>query len=334
MRNDSLAFTTPAGGRRWQRWLIFSPPARIAIFTTVFLLLSTVLAIPVHAVMGRPVMLAPMTRTWLYLLTFVVPALSAYLFLVRVIERRVPGELALRGLLPWSIAGMLGGALLFSTVVAVLWLLGSYHVTGVNPDTDWLPSLLLVGLGAGIDEEILFRGVLFRVVEEGLGSWIALVFSALFFGVAHLRNPGATLWSSAAIAIEAGLLFGLLYHVTRSLYLCMGVHAAWNFMQGTVYGIPVSGIPADGWLISTRNGPDWLSGGTFGAEASVVALCVCSLCSVALLRVALRRGSIVPWGRREPMLTALLPSQTPQLTAGFDSAPRHRIQRKLFSDPR
>ena len=67
--------------------------------------------------------------------------------------------------------------------------------------------------------------MLFRIVEEGLGTWWALAISALLFGAIHIANPGATLWSSAAIAIEAGLLFGLLYHVTRSLPLCMGVHA-------------------------------------------------------------------------------------------------------------
>jgi len=157
----------------------------------------------------------------------------------------------------------------------------------------------VVGLGAGIGEEIMFRGVLFRIVEEGLGTWWALAISALLFGALHIANPGATLWSSAAIAIEAGLLFGLLYHVTRSLAICMGVHAAWNFAQGTIYGIPVSGARADGWLVSTRSGPDWLSGGVFGAEASVVALGLCTLCSLGLLVVALRRGSIVPprWRR-------------------------------------
>ncbi|MGP1664743.1 MAG: lysostaphin resistance A-like protein, partial [Rhodanobacter sp.] len=80
--------------------------------------------------------------------------------------------------------------------------------------------------------------------------------SALFFGFVHMGNPGATLWSSVAIALEAGLLFGMLYHVTRSLPVCMGVHAAWNFAQGTIYGIPVSGTKADGWLVSTHSGPD------------------------------------------------------------------------------
>jgi hypothetical protein len=70
-------------------------------------------------------------------------------------------------------------------------------------------------------------------------------------------------------------------------------------MQGTFFGIPVSGTEAHGWLISTRTGPDWLSGGVFGAEASVVALIVCSACSALLLIVALRRGTIVPpaWQR-------------------------------------
>lgn len=189
--------------------------------------------------------------------------------------------------------------MLFSAVVGVLYLLGSYRVTGTNPYAQWLPALLMAGLGAGIGEEIICRGVLFRIVEEGLGSWWALLVSALFFGAVHIGNPGATLWSSAAIAIEAGLLFGMLYHVTRSLPACMGLHAAWNFAQGTIYGIPVSGTRADGWLVSARSGPDWLSGGAFGAEASVIALALCSLCTIGLLVVARRRGSIVPpsWRR-------------------------------------
>jgi membrane protease YdiL (CAAX protease family) len=173
-------------------------------------------------------------------------------------------------------------------------------VTGTQADVPWLGALLVVGLGAGIGEEIIFRGALFRIVEEGLGTWWALAISALLFGAIHIGNPGATLWSSAAIAIEAGLLFGLLYHVTRSLPLCMGVHAAWNFAQGAIYGIPVSGSTAKGWLVSRRSGPDWLSGGVFGAEASVVALALCTLCSLGLIAFALRRGSIVPpfWRRR------------------------------------
>jgi hypothetical protein len=89
------------------------------------------------------------------------------------------------------------------------------------------------------------------------------------------------------------LLLGLIYHVSRSLPLCIGVHLAWNFAQGTIYGIPVSGGQEKGWLLSSRSGPDWLSGGSFGAEASVAAVGVSLLCSLALLAVALRRHTIV-----------------------------------------
>ncbi|WP_426662569.1 CPBP family intramembrane glutamic endopeptidase [Rhodanobacter aciditrophus] len=294
----SLAYATPATAPPWKRWLVCSPLARIAIFIVLFMALNRSSSALVHLLM-HGMAKTPLGSSLAYLVAVLLPAIVTYLFLVRVVEGRKPEELAPRR---WrdALGGVLAGSLLFSIVVGVLWLLGSYHVTGFNPHADWLPALLVAGIGAGIAEEIVFRGVLFRVAEEGLGTWAALLLSALFFGFAHAKNPGATAWSSSAIAIEAGLLFGLLFHVTRSLPVCMGLHAAWNFCQGTVYGIPVSGLKADGWLVSTRTGPDWLSGGTFGAEASVVALALCTLCSAALLALAVRRRSLVPpgWRRR------------------------------------
>jgi uncharacterized protein len=228
-----------------------------------------------------------------------IPTVAAYLCLVTWFECRRAVELKLRTIPTYGLVGLLAGATLFSAVVGILWLLGCYHVIGTNPHADWLPEVLLVGVCAGISEEIISRGVLFRISEEGMGTWFGLAVSAAFFGLAHMGNAGATLWSTAAIAIEAGLLFGMLYHVTRSLWACIGLHAAWNVMQGTVFGIPVSGTHADGFLVSKLTGPDWLSGGSFGAEASVVALGLCSLCTIALLVIALRRGSIVlPFWRR------------------------------------
>lgn len=299
MQSGQLAFVTPTAAPAWQRWLVFSPVARIVTFTA----LLFGLGFAVHAVpplLGWTAKTAsPLQHALATLCMQLVPTLIGYVMLVKLVERRRLDELSLRSLAPFGAAGLLAGTVLFSIVVGVLWLLGSYHVTGINPQVNWLPAVLVAGIGAGIGEEILTRGVLFRIIEEGLGTWWALAISALFFGAAHIANPGATLWSSLAIAVEAGVLLALIYHVTRSLWACIGLHAAWNIMQGTVYGIPVSGMPVDGWLVSTRTGQDWLSGGGFGAEASVVALALCSLCSVALLVIALRRSSIVPpcWRR-------------------------------------
>lgn len=294
-----VAFATSASTPRWQRWVLYSPLARLVLFILLFmpgvLLLEfltrrlgwTSHGTPLQAGLGQ-------------MFGRIVPALAAYLVVTRLVERRPPTELLSRTSLQRATVGFVIGATLFSAIVGLLWLLGAYHVVGFNPNANWVTALMMTGIGAGIGEEIMFRGVLFRIVEEGLGSWAALLISALAFGAMHAGNPGATAWSSAAIAIEAGLLFGLLYMVTRSLPVCMGLHAAWNFFQGTVYGIPVSGLKADGWLVSTRTGADWLTGGTFGAEASVVALATCVVASCLLLTVALRRDTIVApsWRRR------------------------------------
>lgn len=298
MQNPPLAFTTPPDVSRWLRWMVFSPVARIVFFAAMLVGFGLI----THAIvvmLGWTVKTAtPLQHALATLSLQLLPALIAYLVLVKLIEQRRVRELSLRAVTTFGIGGFMTGAVLFSIVAGLLWLLGVYHVTAINPNVNWLPQVLVTGVGAGICEEIIARGVIFRIIEEGLGTWFALVVSALFFGGAHIFNPGATLWSSAAIAIEAGVMLALLYHVTRSLWACIGLHAAWNIMQGTFYGIPVSGGAVDGWLVSNRTGPTWLSGGVFGAEASVVALLVCSLLTAGLLMVAQRRGSIVPFRRR------------------------------------
>lgn len=309
MSTDNIAFTTPADAPGWKRWLVYSPGARIVLFAILMVGLSFVIHAGAAALGWTDKTAAPLQRALGTLSLQLLPALIGYLVLVGLVERRRPRELALRDVPTFGLAGLVGGALLFSVVVGILWLAGSYHVIGTNAHADWVPAVLVVGIGAGIGEEIITRGALFRILEEGLGTWWALAISAAFFGAAHIANPAATLWSSAAIAIEAGILLALIYHVTRSLWACVGLHAAWNIMQGTVYGIPVSGTHADGFLVSTRSGPDWLSGGAFGAEASVVALACGAAVSAALLVIALRRGSIVaPSWRRHAVSTEVAPA--------------------------
>ncbi|NTW02788.1 MAG: CPBP family intramembrane metalloprotease, partial [Oscillochloris sp.] len=93
-------------------------------------------------------------------------------------------------------------------------------------------------------------------------------------GVAHILNPEATLWGALAITIEAGILFGTAYMFTRSLWFVFGLHTAWNFLQGPVFGINISGsnLVHESLLIPSIQGPDLLTGGAFGIEASLVAV--------------------------------------------------------------
>jgi hypothetical protein len=174
-------------------------------------------------------------------------------------------------------------------------LLCVYRVDGVNA---W--QMLLPGLAApvatGVFEELLFRAGVFRIAEKWLGSWIALVISSLVFGFVHLENDSATMQGILSISTWAGILLAATYMLTRRLWLGIGLHAAWNYTQGTVWSGIVSGneAPAAGLVRSSMQGPDWLTGGSFGVEASLVALLVCSAVGVAMLVVAARRGNVVP----------------------------------------
>ena len=122
-----------------------------------------------------------------------------------------------------------------------------------------------------VGEEIIFRGVLFRWIDEKWGFVTALVTSAILFGAMHMGQPNATWWSSLAIAIEAGLMLGAAYKWSGTLWFPIGIHWAWNFFQGNIFGFAVSGSDAGVSLFhSVTNGPEILTGGSFGAEASII----------------------------------------------------------------
>jgi membrane protease YdiL (CAAX protease family) len=225
-------------------------------------------------------------------------SLAAYVLFVRVIERRPVTELAAAGAAVELGRGVLLGALLFTATLAIIWALGYYRVTGTNALSAVLPVLAL-SIISGVSEELIFRGIVFRILEESLGSVIALAISALFFGLLHLVNPNATLVAGLAIAIEAGILLGLAYMLTRRLWLAIGLHFAWNFVQGGIFGVAVSGNAVEGLLESTLTGPALLSGGPFGVEASVFAVLVCLGASAYLWRrVQQQDGVVVPFWKR------------------------------------
>ena len=226
-------------------------------------------------------------------------AIGVYVAWGKFIERRVVTELSTPGLgREWGI-GALYGAGLYTASAVVLMLLGIYKVEGFNPLLFLLPELAMA-IKSGIFEELIFRGVLFRSVEAMFGSWVGIIVSSLAFGLLHLMNPGATLGGAIYICIEAGLLLSAAYLVTRRLWICMGFHMAWNYFQSAVFSGVVSGAVSDpGLFKASIEGPELLTGGAFGMEHSVIALVFCTTAGVMLLRIAIRRGHLMPpmWKR-------------------------------------
>lgn len=191
------------------------------------------------------------------------------------------------------LAGAAAGVLLFSLTVAIVAALGGYRVAGWGAlATLWGP--LTASLISGFAEELLFRGILFRYLERAAGSWLALALTSALFGGAHLFNPNASWIAAAAIAIEAGILLGAVYMLTRRLWAAIGLHAAWNFTQGWLYGLPVSGSGGGNGLVHGQlAGPEMLTGGAFGLEASLPAVIVATSAGVAILIAAVRKGRVV-----------------------------------------
>jgi uncharacterized protein len=220
--------------------------------------------------------------------------LIVYASLGHLVERRAVRELALSPSALELVIGILFGFGLYSVCIFVLLSLGVYRVDGLNAWQILLPGLA-APLATGVFEELLFRGGVFRIAEKWVGSWIALVISSLVFGFVHLENDAATMRGILSISLWAGILLTATYMLTRRLWLGIGLHAAWNYTQGTVYSGIVSGneSPTPGLIKSTMQGPDWLTGGTFGVEASAIAVLICTASGIVMLVVAARRGNVV-----------------------------------------
>lgn len=230
--------------------------------------------------------------TYLPALVAIVVALVAYRLFVRWIERRRADELSFAKALPQLGVGVLLGAAMFATTALILWLLSCLQIDGTN---SWsvLISAAIGSAIAGVTEEILFRGIIFRITEKSLGTWLALAISALLFGAIHLLNKNANLFAGLAIVLEAGIFLAAAYVWSRNLWFVMGAHFAWNFVEGGIFGVAVSGNQSDGLLRGHMSGPTLLSGGAFGAESSIIAISVCLVVAIVLLILAKRNNQFV-----------------------------------------
>lgn len=242
---------------------------------TLLLIAGFVLALLMYGIAGA-VELAPrggLFCLWCGLLS--AGMLLVYALVVKWWEDAPAKDLPMNRLVADTAVGLALGAVTICVVTGVMALAGCYRITGTGAGALDLFYAFCYFAVVAVGEEILFRGVLFRWIDEKWGFPVALGVSALLFGLMHWSNPGGTLWSSVAIAVEAGLLLGAAYKWSGTLWLPIGIHWTWNFVQGNIFGFAVSGNEAGKSLYaSSVEGPDWLTGGAFGAEASVIAVVV------------------------------------------------------------
>lgn len=227
----------------------------------------------------------------------IVIGLTLFIFLYRLytnlIEKRPSLELSPKSLLRDILAGLALGAGLIVLCVGTLAIFGYYRIENLNPDWTIVSKNMLWLLMAAFIEELIFRLIVFKLMEEFIGSWPALVISILLFGFAHAGNPNATLWTSIAIAIEAGILLTAAFILTRNIWFPLALHFSWNYFQSTIFGITTSGVKADSLFIPVIEGPEWLTGGEFGIEASVLAVLLCLSAGLILLKKSADYNQII-----------------------------------------
>lgn len=224
-------------------------------------------------------------------------AVASYRAFVRWHEKRDATELRLRPV-PMLLGGGLGAALV-ALPMAMLFAAGIYEPVLVRgASTALLGPAALIAIAALL-EELTYRWLLFRLLERAWGTRPALVVQALVFAVAHLENVAAGGISDAVTMLVAvtvtGLLWAAVCVLSRNLWVAAANHAAWNFTI-LLSGLPLSGI--EDWrarapLESRLAGPDWLTGGMFGPESSLLVIASTTVAVALLLRAGWRRGAFV-----------------------------------------
>ncbi len=168
-----------------------------------------------------------------------------------------------------ALSGVLLGALMIAAVFVVL---TTSDIAGTTPGTHPARALILgvvVLLPMALTEELLFRGYLLRNLAQAWDGRVALILSAVVFALLHLSNPERDALALLNIGLM-GVLMGYAYLQSGSLWFPLGLHFGWNFTQGTLLGMPISGLGIPG-LVRTHLGlPHSISGGPFGPEASIL----------------------------------------------------------------
>ncbi len=226
--------------------------------------------------------------------------LFLYRLYTRWIEKREAVEISgTKSLTEWG-SGFLVSFGLVGLVVLFMVLLGYYRIDRVDSPEILVEAFVFFGMGAFV-QVLAFRLVLYRLAEELLGSWLAFVLIAIIFASVHLGNPEAGVWSTVSLILGDVLLFAAFVY-TRRIWLVWGLHWGWNFFQDGVFGMPNSGVTElVSWIRPVIQGPEWITGGSFGIETSYIAVFLSLVAGLIVLKMALDKKQIVSpsWRRKK-----------------------------------
>ena len=232
---------------------------------------------------------------WIFLKNLLLPVLLIVLYglAVRFLERRDPAELSLAAGAKLFPLGLASGVAFIALYVLALIMLGAAHVAWGSTSQGAMSEInaFVVPWLASVGEELIFRLILFRLIEEALGTGLAVLISAAIFGVAHAGNPGVNAQDLLLLACGFGLLTALAYVATRNLWAVVGLHMGWNLAEGSLFGLPNSGMQEPvTWLQTTLSGSPQLTGGAFGPEGSLPLFMISLLGVAALFWLVQERG--------------------------------------------
>ena len=224
--------------------------------------------------------------------------LLLFIFWVKVIEKN---SLSTLGFVKKNWLKYLGWGILISLlqmgVIALVYQVGGIGTFELN-ELSLEPILFILGLFPfwllqGGTEEVATRGWLLTRIAARTNLPLAIAISSSLFGILHMGNAGVTFLSVLNIILD-GVLAGLLFIYTDSIWLVVAQHGTWNYVQGNLLGFQVSGTGADASIFSFTmgDGPDWLTGGEFGAEGSIITTLVLLLSVVMVYRLGERREKV------------------------------------------
>ena len=274
----SRLFISPGEGRLRTAWRLLGHTALLLIFSVV---LSVALAVPLAVfqfVSGRNLANAVLALSTVVSL----PAVTLATWIARrALDRRSFRSLGLDRAAGWQRDLLVGFAIpipLFGLIYFFELGLGwldfqnwGWAERGVLATAGGVLLMLLAFVAVGFYEELLFRGYYLQNLKDGINPTIAVFATSAAFGLVHLGNLNASFTSTLGI-FAAGLFLAYAWLRTRALWLPIGIHIGWNFLQGPVFGFEVSGNPTPSLVRHVVNGPELITGGAFGPEAGLVVL--------------------------------------------------------------